>query len=71
MRGLRGDYKISDYKVSLKRIDFLLDEGGTHSGGEIELSEESLKVKKSEKFFGNKVGVEKVVYEVILEEGYL
>jgi len=71
MRGLHGDYKISDYKVSLKKIDFLLDAGGTHSGGEIELSEESLKIKKSEKFFGNKASVEKVVYEVILEEGYL
>ncbi len=68
MKGLQGSYKINDYKVALKRIDYLLDLGTSRKYGELELLEESLKVKSGEKIFIDKTGVEKVVYEIVLEE---
>ncbi len=67
MKGLQGSYKINDYKVALKRIDYLLDLGTSRKYGELELLEESLKVKSGEKIFIDKTGVEKVVYEIVLE----
>jgi class 3 adenylate cyclase len=68
MKGLQGSYKINDYKIALKRIDYLLDLGTSRKYGELELLEESLKVKSGEKIFIDKTGVEKVVYEIVLEE---
>jgi hypothetical protein len=67
MKGLQGSYKINDYKIALKRIDYLLDLGTSRKYGELELLEESLKVKSGEKIFIDKTGVEKVVYEIVLE----
>ncbi len=66
MKGLGGDYKISDYKVSLKRIDSLLGTG--EFPGEVAVSSESVRVKRSDKFYDAKSGIERVIYEVIPEE---
>jgi class 3 adenylate cyclase len=68
MKGLQGSYKINDYKIALKRIDYLLDLGTSRKYGELDLLEESLKIKSGEKIFIDKTGVEKVIYEVVLEE---
>lgn len=68
MKGLHGGYKINDYKVALKRIDYLLDVGESRKVGEVEVLEESLKIKTGGKFLIDKTGVEKVAYEVLLKE---
>ncbi len=68
MRGLQGDYKINDYKISLKRIDYLINPQKSNRGVAVEVLEGSVKIKQGEKFIDEKLGVEKVTYEVILEE---
>jgi class 3 adenylate cyclase len=66
MKGLSGNYVVSDYKVSLQRIDYLLDNLGERET--IKLPEESVSVKKGVQFFDSKVREERVLYEVIPEK---
>ena len=63
MKGLSGNYVISDHKVSLQRIDYLLD--GIDEKEKMEVSEESVSLKKGEHFFDSKMREERVLYEVI------
>jgi class 3 adenylate cyclase len=65
MKGLSGNYVISEHKVSLKRIDYLLDIESEKE--EVKISEESVSVKKGARFFDSKVREERVLYEVIPE----
>lgn len=63
MKGLSGNYVISDHKVSLQRIDYLLD--GIGEKEKMEVSEESVSLKKGGRFFDSKMREERVLYEVI------
>ena len=63
MKGLSGSYLIDEHKVALKRIDYLLD--GEADLNPIEISEESVGVKKGARFFDSKVKEQRVLYEVI------
>jgi class 3 adenylate cyclase len=65
MKGLSGNYVISDHKVTLQRIDYLLDDIGQKE--KIEVPKESVSVKKGVSFFDSKVREERVLYEVIPE----
>ena len=65
MKGLSGNYVMSDHKVSLQRIDYLLDDIGQKE--KIEVPEESVSVKKGVSFLDSKVREERVLYEVIPE----
>ncbi|MEJ2354990.1 MAG: hypothetical protein P8Y62_03710 [candidate division WOR-3 bacterium] len=67
MKGLSGSYFMSEYKVALQRIDYLLDEGGKER--KVEVPDESVGVKKGIHFFDSKVREERVLYEVIPESG--
>lgn len=66
MEGLSGNYFIRDYKVSLERIDYLLDD--KYEKEEVEIAEESLSLKKEGPYYDKKVGTERVLYEVIPEK---
>ncbi len=63
MKGLSGSYLINEHKVALKRIDYLLD--GEADLNPIEITEESVGVKKGARFFDSKVKEQRVLYEVI------
>jgi len=65
MKGLSGSYVVSDHKVSLQRIDYLLDDLGEKE--KIQVPQESVNVKKGAQFFDSKVREERVLYEVIPE----
>jgi len=65
MKGLSGNYVVSDHKVSLQRIDYLLD--GMGEKKKIEVPQESVSVKKGVSFVDSKVREERVLYEVIPE----
>ena len=67
MKGLSGSYIVSEHKVALQRIDYLLEEGGNES--KVEVPGESVGVKKGIHFFDSKVREERVLYEVIPESG--
>ena len=67
MKGLSGSYIISEHKVALQRIEYLLEEGGGEK--KVEILEESINVKKGIRFFDSKVKEERVLYEVIPEIG--
>jgi len=67
MKGLSGNYIISEHKISLQRIDYLLN--GKSDVKMIEIPEESVSVKKGVRFFDSKVREERVLYEVIPEKG--
>ncbi|MEJ2568094.1 MAG: hypothetical protein P8Z50_04385, partial [candidate division WOR-3 bacterium] len=67
MKGLSGSYLVSEYKVALQRIDYLLDESGKER--KVEVPGESIEVKKGIHFFDSKVREERVLYEVIPESG--
>ncbi len=66
MKGLSGNYVVSDHKVSLQRIDYLLDNLGERE--KIKVLGESVSVKKGVQFFDSKVREERVLYEVIPEK---
>jgi hypothetical protein len=66
MKGLSGSYVISEHKVSLQRIDYLIDyKGGTEK---LEIPEENISLKKGTRFYDGKVRAERVLYEVIPEK---
>jgi len=67
MKGLSGNYIISEHKISLQRIDYLLNVKSDVKT--IEIPEESVSVKKGVRFFDSKVREERVLYEVIPEKG--
>jgi hypothetical protein len=67
MKGLSGSYVISDHKVALRRIDYLLDERDGEK--KVEIPGESVNIKKGIHFFDSKVREERVLYEVIPESG--
>jgi len=66
MKGLSGNYIISEHKISLQRIDYLLNVKSDVKT--IEIPEESVSVKKGVRFFDSKVREERVLYEVVPEK---
>ncbi len=67
MKGLSGRYVVSEYKVALQRIDYLLGEGKEEKA--VRIPDEDIKLKKGIRFFDSKVRDERVLYEVIPEIG--
>lgn len=63
MKGLSGNYVVNVHQVSLKRIDYLLDD--IDKKETIDVSEESVTLRKGGRFFDSKVREERVLYEVI------
>jgi len=66
MKGLTGNYRINDYNLSLKRIDYLTHVDENNLG--LDIPGKSLKLKRREAFYDYKIGAERAVYEVIPEE---
>ncbi|MEA1913169.1 MAG: hypothetical protein U9N06_04955 [candidate division WOR-3 bacterium] len=65
MKGLTGNYRINDYNLSLKRIDYLTHVDENNLG--LDIPGKSLKLKRREAFYDYKIGAERAVYEVIPE----
>lgn len=68
MKGLCGHYNIGRSRVALERISYLANGEGESAKNELEVAEESLKVRKHKKLYDSKVGIERVVYEVLLQD---
>ncbi len=66
MKGLSGSYIISDHKVSLQRIDYLIDDKG--GVGKLDMPAEDVSIKRGTRVYDGKVREERVLYEVIPEK---
>jgi class 3 adenylate cyclase len=66
MKGLSGSYVISEHKVSLQRIDYLIDY--KRSEEKLEIPGENVSLKKGTRYYDGKVRTERVLYEVIPEK---